>query len=540
MRAILTLWAIRVRRDLVQLILWIAATTFLAALTVTGVSQSFGTAADRTQLLATAIANPVVLLFRGLPSGAETDQLTGFLILPFLVLLAGLMASFLAVRHTRGDEESGRAELVGGTTAGRHAPLWATVAHGTAALLVLAIGVSGGFLASGLAASGAVVAGVAVFGAGLAFFGISLVGAQLFATARAANTFGVCVIMGTFLLSGVGNALGTPDTDLTRMTSSWLSWLSPFGWAENTRPWADDLLWPAGIAIAVGVTAVIVAAVLDRVRDLSGSFIAERRGPAHAGATLRGPLTLALRLSWPAILAWSIGGAVVGVLATTLASLISDLTTKIPSVQAILQAMSQQADIAEGTVIVFFTMTGILASCCAVQIVTHARHEEAIGTVELVWSAAVSRRRWLASVVITGAIGIVAVIGAAALGAWIGLLTRGGDMHLMPAVLVTGSGQALAATVFLVIVALVLVLVPRATVILGWTILLLATILGLFGPLFGLPDALVRLSPVAIAPTLGTDGAVDLRDGLGLIAVAAAGLIIALWAVRRRELATDG
>ena len=68
------------------------------------------------------------------------------------------------------------------------------------------------------------------------------------------------------------------------------------------------------------------------------------------------------------------------------------------------------------------------------------------------------------------------------------------------------SGQVVAASVFLVLTALVFVIAPRLTIPLGWTLVLLAMVLGLFGPLFGFPDWLVHLAPIAIAPTVTGDG----------------------------------
>ena len=98
----------RLRRDAVQLIIWIGGTTALAALGSPTVQSSYGDEQERLGLLATVLANPVILLFRGLPSGAGEDQMVVFLLLPWLLILAALMSSFRAVRHTRGDEEGGR------------------------------------------------------------------------------------------------------------------------------------------------------------------------------------------------------------------------------------------------------------------------------------------------------------------------------------------------------------------------------------------------------------------------------------------------
>lgn len=539
MRAVLALWRMRIRRDAVQLTLWIVGIVLLALAGVAGVGQSYGTVADRTGLLATVMANPVIMLFRGLPSGSGRGAFALFLILPFLILLAGLMSSFLAVRHTRAEEESGRAELVGGTMAARRAPFVATVLHAVAANAVLAVLVAAVLAASGVGGRGSVVSGLATGFGGLVFFAFSLLGAQLFATARSANGFGVIVVLASYLVAGVGNAAGTPNAALTSIESSGLTWASPIGWLEQTRPFDQDALAPLALTLGLAAALVVVAALAANARDLGGSFIPERRGPAHAGPALAGPTALVARLTWPAIVAWTVGGLLSGLLATSLASAVSSASSKIPSVQVILKALSKDGNLEEGTIVIFFTMVGILAACCAVQVVCRGRQEEAHGTVEPVWSGAVGRMRWLAGYVLLAAVGIVAVVAAAALGAWLGLASRNGDLSLMRAVWITAWGQALAATVFLAVAALILVVLPRFTIGVAWTLVLLALLLGLFGPLFGMPDGVVSLSVVGVAPTVTSTGT-DLRGGVWLALATVVALAAAFAAVRRRPLVQAG
>ena len=68
----------------------------------------------------------------------------------FTAVLAGLMSTFLVVRHTRTDEELGRAELLGSVPLPRAASLAATLLLGAAANLLLAVFVAAGFVAAGL------------------------------------------------------------------------------------------------------------------------------------------------------------------------------------------------------------------------------------------------------------------------------------------------------------------------------------------------------------------------------------------------------
>ncbi|MEV5069852.1 polyketide antibiotic transporter [Microbacterium sp. LMI12-1-1.1] len=529
----------RVRRDWVQVLLWSAGTGLLAYASYVGVAGSYGTEQDRTSLLAAALANPVILLFRGLPSGTDQGAFMVFLIFPWLAMLAAFMSTFLAVRHTRGDEEAGRAELVAATPASRTLPFVATATHGLLANLLLGALTAAAFLAVGLSVEGSLLAGAAVGAVGVTFLGVGLVAAQLVRTSRGANSLAVWTLLITFVLSGMGNAIGTPNDDLTRMESSWLTWLSPFGWGENTRAFDENLWWPAALCLGVGVLLVVISAVLVSARDLGGSFIAERRARADASAALSTPTGLVWRLTRGAVIGWTVGGLLVGILSTSLASIVQEVGAANPAVEEILRQISGEGSVEQGTVTTFFTMLGVLAACAAVQVVCRARQEEAHGTAEPLLAAPVGRVRWLADYLVVALLAIVLVIAAAIGGAAIGIASQDGDMGLMRTVLVTGAGQVAAASVFLVVTALVFVVLPRLTIAVGWTLVVVGMMLGLFGPLFQFPDELVHLSPIAVTPLLDGDD-IDVRGLWWLLLATGAGAVASLGLMRRRELEAGG
>lgn len=539
MSVLSTLLRQRARRDRWQLLIWIVGTALLAYVTYVGVSESYGTAQDRAALLATAVANPVIMLFRGLPSGAGEGAFMLFLIFPFLAMMAAFMSSFLAVRHTRMDEELGRAELVAATPAGRTLPLVATVVHGIMANLLLALLTALALLGTGLAASGSFVAGLGAGAVGVAFLGVGLLSGQLMRTSRGANSLAVWTLLLTYLIGGLGNALGTPSADLQRIESSWLVWLSPFGWGEQSRPFADDNVWPLLLCVAFGLALASGAYALQSSRDLGGSVVPERRGRSDAPASLAGPTTLVWRMTRGSIMGWIVGGLLTGLLATSLAGVLGEVVEKLPSVQAIFDAISANGSVEQGAVVVFFEVLGILAACAAVQTVCRARQEEARGTAEAVLATPVDRVRWLSGYVAVG-FGAIVLVGAAAIGgAVLGIAGRAGPWSLLGDVVVVAAGQVVAASVFVVITALLFVLVPRLTIPLGWTLVFVAMVLGLFGPLFGFPDWLVHIAPIAIAPTVTGDG-VDIR-GLWWLLLAIAGIGgAAATLMRRRELAPAG
>lgn len=529
----------RARRDGAQIALWAGGTGLLAFAAYAGVDGTYGSADDRTSLLAAALANPVILLFRGLPSGTAPGAFIVFLIFPWLALLAAFMSTFLAVRHTRGDEEAGRAELVAATPAGRTLPIVATVVHGILANALAAALVAGALIAVGLDASGAVLTGLAVGAVGVVFLGVGLLAAPLVRSSRAANSVSVWTVLVSFVLAGTGNAIGTPSDDLTRMESSWVTWLSPFGWGENTRAFDADQWGPVYLCLVVGLALAAIAVALASVRDLGSSLLGERRGRAEASALLSHPIGLVWRLTRGALLGWAIGGFLVGMLSTSLASIVADVGATNPAVEDILRQIAGQGSIAQGTVTTFFTMLGVFAACVAVQTVCRARQEEAHGTAEPLLSAPVHRVRWLAGYLVVALLGIAAVIGAGVLGAAAGIAGRDGDASLMRTVLITGAGQVAAASVFLVVTALLFVVAPRLTIPAGWTLVLVAMVLGLFGPLFQFPEWLVHVSPIAVTPLVDGED-VDLRGLWWLLVATAAGATASLALMRRRELAPAG
>lgn len=529
----------RARRDWLQILLWVVGTAALAAAAVVGVHSSFPTDTDRHNLLLTVFANPVILLFRGLPSGVDEAAFALFLIFPFLAMNAAFMSSFLAVRHTRADEETGRSELLAVAGAGRVTPLLATFIHGVGANLLLALAIAVVYLSLGFDAAGSWISGLGAGAVGLAFVGIGLIAGQLMPTPRAANSVGVWVLLLSYLVAGIGNAAGTPDLSTMSMRSSWLVWLSPFGWGEQSRPFADNTIWPLLIAAGFGVLLTAVSVLVQSSRDLGDSLVPERQGRASARHWLRSPVALVWRLNRGAVFGWAIGGVLTGALSTSLASVLNQAVDQNPEIAEILQRMSAQANLEQATVVIFFTMMGVLAAAAAVQVMTKARQEEAHGRVELVLTSTTSRVRWLAGWLVVSFIAATATIAGAVLGAALGVAKQADpDWSLMGDVAVVAAGQLVAASVFGVLALLVFVLVPRLTVALGWVLVFVGMTLGLFGPLFQFPQWLIDLAPISAVATVSGD-AVDLKSTVWFAVFVVVAGMLSLALMRRRELASE-
>ncbi len=531
-----TLLKQRIRRDRVTVTIWVASTGFLALVAALGVAREFDTTDSRSGILALAVQNPTILLLRGLPAGADLDQFIFFEIFTYLALMAALMSTFLAVRHTRAEEESGRAELIASTPAARLTPTAATIVHGVLANAALALLVALAFVAAKLDPAGSLLAGAAAGATGVAFLGIGLLAAQFFRSPRAANSISVTLVLVAFVLRGVGDALGAPSKDLLHMTSAWPSWLSPIGWGQQVDAYGSNTPLPLLLDVALAAVTIVAVYALQSRRDSGASLIAERAGRATASAALSGTFGLAWRLQLPSIVGWAIGGAACGLFAGSLSSLLRSAAAQSSAVNDSLTAIAGGGTTLDQALFtVMFSIAGVLASAAAVQAVIRLRQEESGGTAELILASPVSRVRWFVDYLVVGGIAIVAVLLAGAVVAAGAILGSGSSTKLVPDVFGAAAAQLPAALVFLGALALVFTLFPAVTAGLGWSILGLLFFVGVFGPLVGLPDGVTKISPFANTPIpYGED--VDWSGGLWMLVIAAVAIAASLVLMRGRAL----
>lgn len=535
----------RFRRDRIQLLVWVLGFAALASVGHSAVEQSYGTAKDRAGVIALLEQTPSVLILRGTPQGTQTDAFQFMLLFAFLGVMIGLMATFLAVRHTRGDEEQGRAELVESTPAGRITPLVATAIEGVIAVAVIAVVNTGGFLLYGADAGGAVLAGLALASVGLCFLGIGLLAAQVMRTSRGANGVAAALVAAAYMVRGIGDATGTVDADdPLSMTAGWISWLSPIGWGQRTSPFSDPTWWPALLGVMLGAVAVVGAIALRSSRDIDSSIIPERAGRAHARASLSGPIALVWRELRNPTIGWLVAGALFGLLVGSLSETLSasapaDVKQNLGDTVGSIAGPNAHGDLVDLFVVAMFSVIGAIAAVCAVQSVARARQDEANGTAEIVLSTAVSRIRWFLGYLVIAVVSTLLVMAVAVLGAIAGAAGAGAPSGTIDTITSAAVAQLPAVFLLLAVVALVFALVPRLTIGLGWAVLLLAIFIGQFGGLFGLPDWARDISPFSHTPIV-TEADVDWGPAwlmLGIAVVVAAASVLL---VRRRDVALGG
>ncbi len=537
MRGLGVVLASQARRDRWVLSYWVGGIALLGIGVASAITTQFADDGERASIIAIATANPAFLFLRGLPDGLSVGAVAFFQGFTFTAVLAGLMSTFLVVRHSRADEEAGRAELLGATPIARSTMLAATIALGVLANLALGVVLALAYIAGGLPAEGSVVAALAVGSVGIVFVAVAAVVAQAMPSGRGANGVAAALVVGAYLLRGIGDALGTPSDDLLRVTPSALSWFSPIGWGQATRPYSEPTLLPMLLSLGAFVALAGLALVLRSRRDLGSSLVPVRAGRPAARSGGRSALGLAWRLQRATVLGWTAGVVVLGGIAGGLGPVVAQAVAENDTLAALIARLvpGSTGDTADVFIAALLGIGGVLGAAAGVQAVLRLRAEEVEGRAELLLATPLSRARWMLATVIVASASVL-IVGLALGLATGGVLARSSGE---PADVLRYAGAALAhspaALVFVSVTALAFAVTPRITIALGWGLLVIGLVLGQFGELLQLPEWVQAASPFfhsSAVPVVEFDGVA----GAIMIAIAVFGVAAAAVALRRRDL----
>ena len=526
------------RRDRIVLPVWIASIAAMAWAVVSSYRDTLPTAADRLSTATFSAGNPLTRVFDGPASGTDLGAMALVEGWKMLAILTALMAAQAVVRHTRQDEETGRAELLGSAVVGRHARLVAalTVAFGAS----VAVGVASAVVIAApndLAWSGAWAAGMATTGIGWVFAAIAAISAQVFSTARGANAVAGGALGVAFLLRAAGDVTGTVRDDGVFLESRWPSWLSPYGWGQQVRPYAEDNWWIGGLFVGLAIALVAVAFRLSDRRDVGLGMVPPRAGPACAAASLTTPFGLAWRLQRSVLAVWTVGLAGFGAAFGSIGNSVTDYIADNESMRETLEAILPGGDIVDLYYVFCMAVIGVASGGYVVQALLRMRSEEVSGRVEPLLATAVGRWHWLASHVAIVTVGTAVVLlttglaGGLSYGAASGSWADGvGDLVGAAAVQVPA---ALALGGFVVAA---FGLLPRWAGPITWFSLAAALVMSQLGSLFELPQWLMDVSPFTHVPLVPAEP-FTATPVVWLTAAALALGAVGFAAFRRRDLA---
>ena len=493
------------RRDRIVLPVWIASIVGIAWMVIGTYEATVGVEAERISTATFAAGNPMARMFDGPAAGYDLGAMVMVECYQVLATRAALMSAQAVVRHTRQDEETGRAELIGSAVVGRHARLTAALVVALAANVVLGGALAGVLAGAGFTGVRALVAGVSVAGMGWAFAGVAAIGAQVFSTARGANAVAGIGLGVAFLVRAVGDLLGDVAPNGVAVISAWPSWLSPIGWGQQMRPFYQDRWWIAGLFVALTVVLVAVAVELERRRDVGPGMVPARSGPAYAAPGLRTAAGLAWRLQRGVFLTWLIGLVVMGAALGPMGESASDLIGENQQMLALLERLSPGADVVDLYFAFSMAIFGVAAAGYTVQALLRMRAEEVTGRLEPVLATATGRRQWLAGHVLIATAGTTVILALTGVASGLTYGAAAGDWSAMSDPLSGALVQLPAALALGGFVVALFGLLPHLSGPLAWASLALALVVGQLGSLLDLPQWALDISPFTHVPLVPAD-----------------------------------
>jgi ABC-2 type transport system permease protein len=488
--------------------------------------------------VAAPFSNSVGLnVFLGRPEHINTMAgYTTWIAVSILMIIGSIWAFLLATRSLRGEESSGRFELL---LAGRNSLAKATagVLGGLAASLILLYVITavcfiaiGHYHAVGFGVQAALylaltgVAGAAEF---MAFgaFASQLMPTRSRAASLAAGFFGFC-----FLLKALADST----------SAVWVNNITPLGWIEKMQPLVGSR--PLWLLPIIGFIAVFAGAsiLMAGRRDLGDSTFADKDTAKPKTRMLHSPLGLSLRITRVSNVSWLLGIGLMalfyGVITKAAAQALNNISGKADKeITKLLQVTQHAGAILYLAIVFLFIMVVIMAY--AANAAGSMREDEAEGYLDSLFVRPISRMRWLSGRVVIAIIVIILAGVIGALATWLGVASQhvGVSFHTL---LLSGINTIGPALFILGIGILALGIVPRLTTFIAYGVIAWSFLIQLLssGTTFNhwLLDTSV-LQHVSLAPAASpnwTEAAI--LSGLGLIAA-----LIGAAFFRKRDLQTD-
>ena len=486
------------RRDRVRIAVWVLAIVLMVVVSAASTIGLYPTQADLDKAAEASRDNPAALAFNGPDVALDTiGGQVAFQVGAIGLTFVGLMSLLMMSRLTRGEEDSGRLELVRAMPVGRHAPIaaavWVVGAMNVAVGALVAISL----ITLELPTMGSLILGASFTALGLFFIGVTLVAAQVTENPRVVSGISGAVLGLSFLVRAIGD-----------VGDGTLSWFSPIGLAQKSRPYGGDVWWPLLLCVAFATGLAAIGASLASRRDFGAGLIAPRAAPASGAPTLGSPHGLAVRLQRGVVWWWAVGVFLAGVAYGSIADSIEDFIADSEALEDIVARVGA-ATVVDAYLATTLLILALIGAGCGLQAVQRLRSEESERRAEPVLSTRTSRWRWAGSHLAVAYGGTALVLAAGGFGAGLiyGLII--GDLGQVGRLLAAALAYTPAAWVMIAIGVALFGLAPRWTM-LAWAPLSACFVIGLLGDLLGLPQWLEDLSPFERTPSVP---AVDLALG---------------------------
>ncbi len=510
------------------------STVWLTSLILFSVGLAPGLAAmfdePARQALALTLQNPGMIALMGPVYGAENytpGAMYANTMLLWVMLAVAVMNIFLVLRHTRGDEEKGRTEVIRSLPTGRLAILHATMLSALLVNAVLALLTGFGIAVQGIPSmdfAGSMFYGAALGVTGFVFAALTAVFSQVSSSSQGAMAYSFLALGLFYMLRAAGD-----------VGSEGLALVSPLGLVQRSQVFVENHWWPLVIALIEGLVISVAAYALNAKRDMEQGLIPARAGRRDASSALQSPFGLAFRLLRTSLLVWLLVMFVLGASYGAILGDIEGFVAQSPFYQAVL-GMTGEFSAAE----MFTSMVNAIAALiCVVPLlgaVLKPRNEEKEGRTEQILARPVSRRSYLSGYMTLSLASSVQFQCATALGLYASATVVLKEPIPLTFLLEANLVYLPALWVMIGLCVFLIGCLPKASAAI-WAYFAFSFFTTFMGRIISLPEWLPKLSPFAYIPQLPVDR-VELAPLLVLTGIAALLTMAGFISYGRRDLAS--
>lgn len=466
-------------------LIWLTVAAYMA-IEVLVFRNAYPDAASRERLVRLSTSTAVRML-QGLPG--QVDTAGGFAVWDggwMVMLIVGCWALLTATRLTRGEEDSGRAELTLCRPATATGILLAHLSAMGVAAAGIAVAAAVPFAVLGEPVGGAVIWGLGLGGFAAVGAAVGAVVAQVFAPRGHAVSAGLALLAAAFVLRLVANSADN---------RAWLARFGPFGWVDRLRAFSDDRwLWLLAPLIVATVLVVGATAMCER-RDSGAALWRRARKDRSSRRLLGSSIGFGWRLGLGGLAAWTSILAISMFAFGLMTRALVDFINQDRTYRRMLEAMGVDMSVpALGYLSYIAVFSALPFAVFTAFRLGRFRQDEAEGRLDNLFARGVVRWRWLAATTADLLLAAAVLVAGAGAGLWAGASladapVSAGDI----AEVMAGTVPVVACFTGIAIAAFGLV--PRLATILPVVLAVSAYALNAFGTSLDWPSLVLGISP---------------------------------------------
>lgn len=470
---VITEHVIKQRRKVALALGWMTGIVTLSS--VYGYRMGYPNHSDRLRLSASFSHDAGIAAVFGPARALDTVAgFAAFRTLGVIPLIVSIWAMLSATRALRGEEESGRWEIMISAPITRRRATLATIRGLYASLVITLIFTAllmtlTSLLSHDFTVSAGLFFTLTLIASAFFFTSVGALTSQIASTRRLAATQAGLVLGISFLLRAVADS--SPSI-------AWMHWLSPLGWITESAPLTHTRWLGLTLTLASTILLTALSVMMSSNRDLNASLIPERMIDRD-GTRLTGSTSLWLKLQRTNIAGWMAGFffmsfafGLVAHGATTAFGSSSGFQNTFASI-----GISKMSELFFG--VIFMMLTSVLMFA-ALSHASALREQETEGYLDHILVAPISRTHVLLSRIGVSVGALVAISICAGLGAFTGSSLSNGVLAFKDALL-AGLNMVPSAILILGIAIAIFGFAPRAVTVTGQTLLAWSFLMELIG-----------------------------------------------------------